>query len=255
VDKDGTRFADELDRIGYRGLTPARKRPVAAFIEAHIEQGPILESEGVTIGAVSGIQGAYWIDITLTGQSCHAGPTPMDARRDPWRAAAPIIQRAFEIAYQNSPWGRATVGEIKLFPGSRNTVPERITLSVDIRHPERDILALMLSALKETVREACETHQINEQMEIVWHMPATKFDEGLVKSIEDSAASLGLSHKRMVSGAGHDSLHTARFAPTAMIFIPCADGLSHNEAENATEADLAAGTAVLFETILKTANS
>jgi N-carbamoyl-L-amino-acid hydrolase len=253
-DKAGRTFRDELQRIGYLGTVPARSRPFSAMFEAHIEQGPILENTRNQIGVVTGIQGAYWLDVTLEGVACHAGPTPMELRRDPWRAACPIIEGAFQLAAQQAPWGRATIGDVKVVPGSRNTVPERIVVSVDLRHPNRDVLEAMVSSFGQVVREAASSREIAAQVEKVWHMPPTAFDPGLIDSIERCARELGLSHCRMVSGAGHDSLHTAQFAPTAMIFVPCAGGLSHNEAEAATPEDLAAGANVLLRAVLDAAN-
>ena len=249
-DKDGASFGSELARIGYRGEFPATRRPISAAIEAHIEQGPILEAEGKSIGVVTGIQGAYWLDVILTGQSCHAGPTPMNMRRDPWRAASVIVAGALAIADQFAPWGRATIGDMKAEPGSRNTVPERLTFPIDIRHPDAAVLEEMVAKLRTLVTNACNSAQIDHEIEQIWHMPATRFDERLVELIEREAGALDYSHQRIVSGAGHDSLHVAQFAPTAMIFVPCKGGLSHNEAESARPEDLAAGANVLLRTII-----
>jgi N-carbamoyl-L-amino-acid hydrolase len=253
-DKSGKRFGDELERIGYKGSFPAARRPFAAMFEAHIEQGPILEHEGDRIGVVTGIQGAYWFDVSLVGQSCHAGPTPMEMRRDPWRAATEIIAGALAIADRNGPWGRCTIGDMKADPGSRNTVPGQLVFPVDLRHPDADILEAMVAAFRALVAEASEKARIEHEIDVVWHMPATPFDPRLVDIVESTATELGYTHRRMVSGAGHDSLHTAQFAPTAMIFVPCADGLSHNEAEFASSADLEAGANVLLHAILQAAN-
>jgi beta-ureidopropionase / N-carbamoyl-L-amino-acid hydrolase len=254
-DKSGRTFLSELERIGYRGVAPARRRAFHAMFEAHIEQGPILEKSATTVGVVTGIQGAYWLDVTLEGVACHAGPTPMEMRRDPWRAACPIIEGAFALAGANTPWGRATIGDVKVFPGSRNTVPERLVISVDLRHPDRAVLDRMIASFRALVESVATHHALASGIEQVWHMPPTAFDGRLVDLIETAAADLGLSHQRMVSGAGHDSLHTAQFAPTAMIFVPCAGGLSHNEAEQASPADLVAGANVLLHAVLAAANT
>ncbi|AEG48156.1 amidase, hydantoinase/carbamoylase family [Sphingobium chlorophenolicum L-1] len=255
VDKDGASFGSELERIGYRGEFPAARRAIAAAIEAHIEQGPILEAEGKTIGVVTGIQGAYWLDIVLTGQSCHAGPTPMNMRRDPWRAASAIIAGALGIADQYAPSARVTIGDMKAEPGSRNTVPERLTFPVDIRHPDASTLEEMVAKLRALVERASVSARLEHEIKQIWHMPATRFDEQLVDLIEREAGELGYSYQRIVSGAGHDSLHTAQFAPTAMIFVPCEDGLSHNEAEAARYEDIAAGANVLLRTIIRAAQN
>jgi N-carbamoyl-L-amino-acid hydrolase len=253
-DKSGRTFLGELERIGYRGAVPASPRPFHAMFEAHIEQGPILESSTTTIGVVTGIQGAYWFDVTLDGVACHAGPTPMEMRRDPWRAACPIIEGAIGLAEGKAPWGRATIGDIKALPGSRNTVPERLVISVDLRHPDKAVLEEMIGSFRRLVESAAARYDIGATVEQVWHMPPTAFDPRLIDLVDKAAAELGLSRWRMVSGAGHDSLHTAQFAPTAMIFVPCAGGLSHNEAEEASPADLVAGANVLLHAALAAAN-
>lgn len=254
TDKAGLRFGDELERIGYRGALPARPRPFRAMFEAHIEQGPILEQTATTIGVVTGIQGAYWFDVTLQGVSCHAGPTPMEDRRDPWRPTCKIIEAAFGLAQARAPWGRATIGDIKVAPGSRNTVPERLVVSVDLRHPDPAVLESMVAEFRGLATRAAAQFGIGLQIDQIWHMPPTTFDPELVAVIDTAAADLGYSHAKIVSGAGHDSLHTAQFAPTAMIFVPCTGGLSHNEAEEASAADLAAGANVLLKAVLAVAD-
>jgi N-carbamoyl-L-amino-acid hydrolase len=254
TDREGAVLGAELERIGYRGERPAAPVPVHAAFEAHIEQGPILEAEHVTIGAVTGIQGAHWFDVTLTGESCHAGPTPMELRRDPWRAATAIIDAAFALAAAEAPWGRCTIGNVRCLPGARNTVPGQVIVSIDIRHPQPATLARMSASLAALVAEHAARARVTAGIEHIWHMPATEFAPHLVELVERSAASLGLSHRRIVSGAGHDSLHVARYAPTTMIFVPCAGGLSHNEAEHAEPADLAAGADVLLQVMLAAAN-
>ncbi len=253
-DKDGLTFENELRRIGYLGELAAAPRNCAAIFEAHIEQGPILDREGTTIGVVKGIQGAYWFDVTLTGASAHAGPTPMDMRRDPWRALTGIVDGAFELADARAPWGRATFGDIRAVPGARNTVPEKLVLTVDIRHPDPDELEAMVLDLNRLIAERAAAHRIEAHVEQIWHMPPTAFDPFLVSQIARSAATLGLSAREIVSGAGHDSLHTAQYAPTAMIFVPCEQGISHNEMEAASPEDLTAGANVLLHAMLAVAN-
>lgn len=254
TDKEGRSVRGELERIGYRGVAPARARAFRAMFEAHIEQGPILEQTATTIGVVTGIQGAYWFDVSLRGVSCHAGPTPMEARRDPWRAACALIEGALALALARGPWGRATVGDLKVAPGSRNTVPESLVVSVDLRHPDQAVLEAMVAEFRELAAVSASRHGIECSIAQIWHMPPTTFDAALVDLIDRAAQDLGFSHARIVSGAGHDSLHTAQFAPTAMIFVPCTDGLSHNEAEEASPADLAAGADVLLQAVIAVAN-
>ncbi|MWV27553.1 Zn-dependent hydrolase [Aurantiacibacter rhizosphaerae] len=249
TDKEGRTLGEELDRIGYRGTLPASPRPYAAMLEAHIEQGPILEADEKTIGVVSGIQGAHWFDLKVTGASAHAGPTPMAMRKDPWRAVAPIVSQVLQLADDHAPWGRATIGDVSADPGARNTVPHTLYLSIDIRHPEEGVLASMEEEMRCIIADACAAANVTHSLQEVWHMPPTTFAPHLVDTIEVAADALGYSSMRLVSGAGHDSLHTAQFAPTAMIFVPCADGLSHNELESAEPADLEAGANVLLRAI------
>jgi beta-ureidopropionase / N-carbamoyl-L-amino-acid hydrolase len=255
TDKTGAKLGDELARIGYKGARPARHRPYRAMFEVHIEQGPILEASQTTIGVVTGIQGAYWLDVHLRGIAAHAGPTPMEMRRDPWRVACPLIEKAYALAAAHAPWGRATIGDLKVVPGSRNTVPELLTVSVDLRHPQQQVLDEMLQQFRAAAADLGVSHGIGVSIEQVWHMPPTAFDPGLIGLIDDSAAALGYRRCQIVSGAGHDSLHTARFAPTAMIFVPCAGGLSHNEEERASPEDLAAGANVLLQAAVQMARN
>jgi N-carbamoyl-L-amino-acid hydrolase len=253
TDKNGSTLRDELNRIGYLGTRPATARSYKAMFEAHIEQGPILERCGDTIGVVTGIQGAYWFDVTLTGVSVHAGPTPMDMRRDPWPAATRIIDGALAIAHEHAPWARATIGDVSASPGSRNTVPGRLTLTVDLRHPDAATLDAMVVRFCELVETSARAANVSAQIQTVWRMPPTSFDAGLIEQVEHAARMLGYRAQRIVSGAGHDSLHTAQFAPTAMVFVPCAGGLSHNEAEQASPSDLEAGANVLLHAMLAAA--
>jgi N-carbamoyl-L-amino-acid hydrolase len=224
------------------------------MFEVHIEQGPILEQTRTTIGVVTGIQGAYWLDVVLDGEACHAGPTPMAARRDPWRAATPIIDGAFALAERHAPWGRATIGDLKALPGVRNTVPNRLVVSVDLRHPQGEVLDSMVATFKQEVASIARRARIDARVEQVWFMPPTSFDARLIDLVDAAADALNYSHSRLVSGAGHDSLNTAKFAPTTMIFVPCTGGLSHNEAEEATPADLTAGANVLLQAVIAAAH-
>ena len=250
TDKEGLSLGDELRRIGYLGSRAAKPRRYQAMFEAHIEQGPILEHSGDTIGVVTGIQGAYWFDVALTGTSAHAGPTPMEMRRDPWRAATRIIDGALALADAQTPWARATIGDVSASPGSRNTVPGHLTFTVDLRHPDSDVLESMVARFRQLVDASAAAANVDAEIRTVWHMPPTSFDTGLIGHIEDAARALGYPARRIVSGAGHDSLHTAQFAPTAMIFVPCAGGLSHNEAEAAAQSDLEAGANVLLHAMI-----
>ena len=251
TDKSGKSVGAELDRIGYKGDLGASAKPLKAAFEVHIEQGPILETEDLQIGVLTGIQGLRWYDLIIEGDACHAGPMPMRSRRDPFMAAAPIIAGCYEIAEQFSPWGRVTFGDIKAEPGSRNTVPEKLTVNVDLRHPDAQILDKMDGAFRDLVKVECEMHSLEYQVNECWHMPVTQFDSDCIDAVRKATEKLGYSNMEMVSGAGHDSLYIASVAPTGMIFVPCENGISHNENENAKPEDLEAGCNVLLHAMMQ----
>jgi len=250
MDHDGVKLEDALQNIDYRGETAAVHTPVHAAFEVHIEQGPILEAEGKTIGVLSGIQGMYWYDLILTGEPCHAGPTPMDMRKDPFMGAADIIQRCYETVETFGPWARVTFGDISVTPAARNTVPEQLVLAIDIRHPDGATLSRMEQSLKAIIDEAVGRHQLTAQLVDEWRLPPTEFAPRCIEAVRGAVEHLGYSAKEMVSGAGHDSGYLAKVAPTSMIFVPCERGISHNEAENAKSSDLGAGANVLLHSML-----
>ncbi|MCZ6888892.1 MAG: M20 family metallo-hydrolase [Gammaproteobacteria bacterium] len=251
TDQAGQTFGDELTRIGYCGVAEAKARPLRGAFEAHIEQGPILEQLGKTIGAVAGVQGMRWYDLALYGDACHAGPTPMADRRDPFRAQHLIVAAIYELAAQHGPEARVTFGDLKVEPGSRNTVPHTVTMSLDMRHPDQATLDRMDVVVRETVDRICKQYRLESSVVVQWDSAAITFDAGCVACVRDAAESLGYECERMVSGAGHDSVNLSKIAPTAMIFVPCAGGLSHNEAESATLEDLEAGCNVLLQAVLR----
>jgi N-carbamoyl-L-amino-acid hydrolase len=249
ADHDGKTLGDELQRIGYLGDAPLGGE-FSAFFEAHIEQGPILEAAERTIGVVRGVQGIRWYDIVLSGAECHAGPTPMDRRQDALAAAASLLQKIYALAHDNPPHGRATVGEFRAFPGSRNTVPGRVELSVDLRHPDAQVLSAMhegLGAACELVARDCS---VPVELDAIWYSPPVEFDPDCVQAVRTGAELLGYSHMDVISGAGHDAVYVSAISPTAMVFIPCENGISHNETENATPEDIEAGTNVLLLAML-----
>ena len=254
TDKDGISVGEELERIGYKGTLPAKPRATKAAFEAHIEQGPILEKEGKQIGIVTGIQGLRLFEVILHGKPCHAGPTPMEDRVDPIQAMLPIIQTAYDLAFENGPWGRATIGNVDILPGASNTVPETVKVWVDLRHPNADTIELMAVKFCENISTVCQSMNMDYQLKEAWRMEVTEFDASCIEVVSQSVDELGYSSMRMVSGAGHDSLYIAEKVPTTMIFVPCENGISHNEAENADANDLAAGADVLLHSILKMAN-
>ena len=254
-DKDGKRVGDELEAIGYAGKEPLGEHPVGAYFEAHIEQGPILENEEKTIGVVTGSLGLRWYDVTVTGMEMHAGPTPMNVRQDALYASTFIMQDVVQSAIDLAPHGRGTVGSASLYPSSRNVIPGRVTFTVDLRHPESSGLQTMHDRFQKTCQQIGETHNVKIEVQEVSHFPPTPFDSGMVDSVREAARQGNYSHMDIVTGAGHDAVYVASVAPTAMIFIPCKDGISHNEIEDAKPEDLAAGAQVLCDAMLMQAKT
>jgi N-carbamoyl-L-amino-acid hydrolase len=256
-DHAGKTIGEELQRIGYAGERPVGHRPVGALFELHIEQGPILEAEGKRIGVVTGGQGARWYDCQVIGAEAHAGPTPMEARRDALRGAAELLPEIYQIAHDQAPNGRATVGEFRAWPGSRNTVPGRIDFTVDLRHPDGGVMDAMDHALQEAFERARgrSGDRLEFHLHEIWYAPPVAFDPACVEAVRQGAAALSLPSREVVSGAGHDAVYMARVVPTAMIFVPCKDGISHNEVEDATSEHCAAGANVLLHAMLERAEN
>lgn len=250
ADGDGITIGEALEEIHYLGDEPCGGRPFRAFFEVHIEQGPILEAEAETIGVVTGAQGQYWYNITVSGFESHAGTTPMDRRRDALVAAARLVTQVQAIALSHPPHGVSTVGVLQAKPGSRNTIPGEVFFSVDFRHPQQHTLDAMDAALQRAVESVRDDSGCQVVVERIWHSPPVVFDPSCVAAVRQGSEKLGLPHRDMVSGAGHDACYISRVAPTGMIFVPCKDGISHNEAEEAKPDDLSAGCNVLLHAIL-----
>jgi N-carbamoyl-L-amino-acid hydrolase len=258
ADRDGTTVRQALQAIGYAGQAPAAVADGAprfgAYFEAHIEQGPVLEASGCTIGVVTGALGQRWYDVVVTGQEAHAGPTPMDLRRDALQAASRLMQQVDAIARAEAPHARGTVGYVDVFPNSRNTIPGRVTFTVDFRHTDDEGLQRMDAALRAAIAALqAERRGIDVALQPVVYFPPAPFTPELVAGVRAGALRHGLAHQDIVSGAGHDAVYVARQSPTAMIFVPCKDGISHNEIEDAQPQHLAAGCQVLLEAMLETA--
>ena len=249
-DADGLKLGDELQRIGYVGPGDVGGRPVHAFFEVHIEQGPILEEAEIDIGVVTHANGQRWYEITLTGVESHAGPTPMARRRDALVCAAAIIERVNKIGWDFQPHACATVGMIESYPNSRNVIPGRVFLTIDIRHPFSNKLEDMDKALRDSVAQICADQKVEYQLDQIFEFPALAFDADCVAAVRDAADKLGFSNQDITSAAGHDAVYMARIAPTAMIFTPCIGGISHNEAEDMTKDWAAAGGSVLLHAVL-----
>ncbi len=252
-DAEGKRFGDELSRIGWLGDEEVGARKMKAFFELHIEQGPILEAEGKDIGVVTHGQGLRWIECTVTGKESHTGSTPMPMRRNAGRGLAQITELVHEIAMKHQPNAVGAIGHIDVHPNSRNIIPGRVVFTIDFRSHLIDVLQAMERELQERAPGVCEALGCTFESQLVGQFDPPAFDEGCVDAVRRAADRLGYSHRDIVSGAGHDACWINRVAPTAMIFCPCVDGLSHNEAEEITRDWAAAGANVLLHAVLETA--
>jgi N-carbamoyl-L-amino-acid hydrolase len=253
VDADGVSVAEALKQIGYLGEAICAPFPVHAVFEAHIEQGPILEQSGKTIGIVTAVQGVRWLDIALEGRSAHAGTTPMDMRRDPVIAFAQIIQALDELTKAHAPSVRLTVGKVLAEPGAYNTVAQRVTFGIDLRHPSQAALDDLTIAVRAIIESCSAARGMKSTICMPLDHAPVLFDETLVATIGDVAAQLGYSAMPILSGAAHDTMYVAKHAPAGMIFIPCEGGVSHHPSEKATPADAEAGCNVLLHAMARTA--
>ena len=253
VDPDGKRFGDELARIGWIGDEVVGARKIHAMFELHIEQGPILEVEGREIGVVTHGQGLWWLEITLTGRDAHTGSTPMNMRVNAGLGMARITERVHQIAMSHQPGAVGAVGQVKVFPNSRNVIPGRVVFTVDIRSPDLAKLDAMRAEVERAAHAVAAELGLGCAIEPVGHFDPVTFDPGLVKTVRAAAQRLGYSHMDIISGAGHDACWINRVAPTVMIMCPCVGGLSHNEAEEITPDWAAKGTDVLFHAVVETA--
>ncbi|TPL90577.1 Zn-dependent hydrolase [Mesorhizobium sp. B2-3-13] len=253
TDKNGKKFGEELERIGWKGAEKVGDRKIHAFFELHIEQGPILEDEDIDIGIVTHGQGLKWLQVTLTGKEAHTGSTPMPKRRNAGLGMARVIELVHEIAMDYQPDAVGAVGHMEVYPNSRNIIAGRTVFTIDIRSPEKEVLDAMDGRIREGIDTICDALDIRYEIEQVGHFDPVTFDKGCVKAIRDAAERLGYTHRNIVSGAGHDACWINRVAPTAMVMCPCVDGLSHNEAEEITKEWAAAGADVLFHAVVETA--
>jgi N-carbamoyl-L-amino-acid hydrolase len=251
TDTQGVTVKQALQKIRYAGA--AEQPRLGAYFEAHIEQGPVLEDTRTTIGVVQGALGQRWFDVLFTGQDAHAGPTPMELRKDALIAASRLVLEVNRIATTYPDYARGTVGSMQVSPNSRNVIPGEVRMTVDLRNASDETLTRMRDDLQKTVQAIAGQVRVEAEMKQVVYFPPCEFAADLVSRVRASAGELGLSHRDLVSGAAHDAVYMARVAPTAMIFIPCEGGISHNEIESARPQDVAAGCDVLLRAVLATA--
>ena len=254
ADRDGKTVEAELRRIGHLGPEPATAAPVHAALELHIEQGPVLEAAGETIGIVTGVQHMSRHRLLIHGQEAHAGPTPMELRRDPVMALAKILPSLYALAEENAPEGRVTFGFLDAQPGSSNTVPGLLEVTVDIRHPNMASYSKMVKESAEAIERTCTALGLDYSFECFWEAPGVEFDADCIRAVRAAKEHFNYAGREMVSGAGHDACNVASTAPTSMIFIPCEGGISHNEAENASREHVTAGANVLLAAMLELAS-
>ncbi|NIA55481.1 Zn-dependent hydrolase [Massilia sp. TW-1] len=252
-DVDGKSVGDELKRIGYQGDQVPGDHPIGAYFEAHIEQGPVLEDANKVIGVVPAVMGLSWYDCTVTGMEAHAGPTPMHLRRDALQVATTIMQETVAIANRYPPYGRGTVGMVQVFPNSRNVIPGQVKFSIDLRNVTDDLLNTMHGEIEAFVERTRRETGLAIVLERVSYYPPCPFHPDCVGAVRAATEKLGYSTMDVVSGAGHDAIYVARLAPAGMIFVPCKDGISHNEIEDAQPGHLEAGCNVLLHAMLERA--
>lgn len=253
-DRSGVSVGEELDRLGWAGASPFGSC-LGAYLELHIEQGPVLEESGSEIGVVTGVQGFRWFTVTLTGIPAHAGTTPMDRRRDPARALAAVLDALYESVVAPGPAARVTAAQFRSEPASPNTVPSEVTFSLDLRHPDAVTLDVIESEARRIIAYSAATHGCEHRIDLDNDSPPVTFDHRCVAAVGSAAARGGYRYEQIVSGAGHDACYVSLKAPTAMIFVPCRDGLSHNEAESIEPAAAADGASVLLGAALELAGA
>jgi N-carbamoyl-L-amino-acid hydrolase len=249
TDRSGETFGAALDKIGYRGPERCGDRRLSAFFELHIEQGPYLEAERKDIGVVTGVQAMRWYEMTVKGQDTHAGTTPMARRHDALLGAARLVETV-NAAARRHPNAVGTVGLMEVKPGSPNVVPGDVFLTVDMRDPDANVLDQMEAEIERAGQDIARALGVEVTLKNIWTQPAVQFDADCIAAVRAGAAASGFSTRDMISGAGHDAAYVSRVAPASMIFVPCKDGISHNEAEFSAKEQCAAGAQVLLQAVL-----
>jgi N-carbamoyl-L-amino-acid hydrolase len=255
TDSAGLTVRGELERIGYLGTEEPGAHPLGSYFETHIEQGPVLEDHAKTIGVVTGVLGIRWYDCVVTGMEAHAGPTPMALRKDALQVATKLMQEVVACAHRHPPHGRGTVGMVQVFPNSRNVIPGNVKFSIDLRNASDALCEAMDADIRGVAARLAAESGLSIVITPVSAYPAQPFHADCVDAVARAADKLGYSNMRVVSGAGHDAVYMARLAPAGMIFIPCKDGISHNEIEDAKPEHITAGCNVLLHAMLERAGT
>jgi N-carbamoyl-L-amino-acid hydrolase len=250
ADREGETFGNALDAIGYRGPERCGEHPLSAFFELHIEQGPYLEAESKDIGVVTGGQAMRWYEVTVVGQDSHAGTTPMPRRRDALAGAAHLIS-AVESAARAHPPAVGTVGRMEVKPGSPNVIPGEVFFTIDLRCPDPVVLDAIEREIADAAQRLRDERKLDIDVKTIWTQPPQPFHADCIAAVRAAAEVSGYSTRDMISGAGHDAAYVARVAPASMIFVPCKDGISHNEAEFSSKEQCAAGAQVLLQAVLE----
>ena len=253
TDTEGKTVKGELERIGYIGDQEPGDHPIGAYFETHIEQGPVLEDHDKTIGVVTGVLGIRWYDCVVTGMEAHAGPTPMALRKDALQVATKLMQEVVACAHRHPPHGRGTVGMVQVHPNSRNVIPGRVKFSIDLRNATDALCEAMDADIRAVAAKLSAESGLPIEITPVSAYPAQPFHKDCIAAVQKAANELGYSNMPAVSGAGHDAVYMARLAPAGMIFIPCKDGISHNEIEDAKPEHIEAGCNVLLQAMLEKA--
>ena len=255
TDTEGKTVKGELERIGYIGDQVPGDHPIGAYFETHIEQGPVLEDHDKTIGVVTGVLGIRWYDCVVTGMEAHAGPTPMALRKDALQVATKLMQEVVACAHRHPPHGRGTVGMVQVHPNSRNVIPGRVKFSIDLRNATDALCEAMDADIRAVAAKLSAESGLPIEITPVSAYPAQPFHADCIAAVQKAADALGYSNMPAVSGAGHDAVYMARLAPAGMIFIPCKDGISHNEIEDAQPEHIEAGCNVLLQAMLERAGT
>jgi N-carbamoyl-L-amino-acid hydrolase len=254
TDKEGKRFGDELERIGYRGDAPCEPRDLYCYLELHVEQGPKLEDAGHSVGVVEGVYGFVWFDAAFEGAADHAGPTPMHQRHDALVATSDVVEAVRRVAGTGGDDLVGTVGSVDVSPNSINVIPERVDFTVDFRSYDDETVDRAAEKVRKEIAHAADREGVDPECEEVMRIESQSFDDDLVETVADAADDLGAAYTRLVSGAGHDASYLNRVCPSAMVFVPSVDGISHTEDEFTEWDDVVAGTNVLLNAVLERAN-